>query len=412
VKLLFIVHQFMPEYTTGTEAVAYRLAKAAQRSGHAVTVLTCSTESGSLWRGETPGGLRWTSVHGVPVYALPVAFVSDPYGFSPGADAAARLIFFEFLAAGQFDLVHVIHAMRMLDAVSVIKELGTPYVVTLTDFFTICYRINHIRASGEVCCGSFGGEACEASCRIDNVKIDERQRRLLAVLTSATERIACSEYVKEQFQRECPNLAFRVIPHGIDLLKFSPREFTIDRDGIVFGFLGTLSEVKGIDILVEAFLDADVVNSKLLIVGPVHGNVDVELRIMSACEKDNRITFKGPVSADEVPNVLSEIDIMCVPSQVPETFSLTLHEAFAAGLPALVSDLGHIGEVLRATGCGLALPPTSLRAWSDAIKAVASNRDQLRFWQTKIPCPMRIEEEAFFYDQIYRRSMMRSIGAR
>ena len=152
----------MPEYTTGTELVAFRLAKAAQRSGHAVTVLTCSTESALLWRGATPEGLRWTSVSGVPVYALPAALVSDPYGFAPGVDVKAKDIFSKFIENGEFELVHIMHLLRMLDAVSIIKEIGIPYIVTLTDFFTICYRINHIRASGVLCEGSSGGEACQA----------------------------------------------------------------------------------------------------------------------------------------------------------------------------------------------------------------------------------------------------------
>ena len=404
-RLLYIVHQFMPEYATGTEVVAFRLAKAAQRSGHSVTVLTCSTKLALLWRGATPEGLRWTSVSGVPVYALPAALVSDPYGFAPGVDVKARDIFSKFIESGDFELVHVMHLLRMLDAVAIIKQIGIPYIVTLTDFFTICYRINHVRVSGVLCDGSSGGEACQAaSCKIANVRIDERQQRLRKILAGAIERIACSRFVKEQFERECPNLAFRVIPHGIDLLKFSPRDCKDDKDEIVFGFLGTVSEAKGIDILVNAFLDADVVNGKLVIVGPVHGSRDVETRIISACKADRRITLKGPVSAEEVPSVLSGFDVLCVPSQVPETFSLVLHEAFAAGLPAIVSDLGHIAEVVRANGCGLVATATSIPAWSDAIESVAANRNQLRLWQTKIPCPLRIEEEAFFYDQIYRRN--------
>jgi glycosyltransferase involved in cell wall biosynthesis len=403
-KILYIVHQFMPEYTTGTELVAFRLAKAAQRIGHAVTILTCSTESALLWRGVTPEGLRWTSISGVPVYALPATLVSDPYGFAPGVDVKARDVFAKFLENSEFELVHIMHLLRMLDAVTIIRRIGVPYIITLTDFFSVCYRINHIRVSGELCEGSSGGEACQAACTIANVRIDERQRRLREILASASERIACSEFVKEQFERECPNLAFRVIPHGIDLLKFSPRDFNDDTDETVFGFLGTLSEAKGIDILVSAFLDADVVNGKLVIVGPFHGSRDVEARIISACEINRRITLKGPVSVEEVPSVLSGFDVLCIPSQVPETFSLVLHEAFAAGLPAIVSDLGHIAEVVRANGCGLIARATSIRAWSDAIKSVASNRDQLRLWQTKIPGPLRIEEEAFFYDQIYRRN--------
>ena len=74
-------------------------------------------------------------------------------------------------------------------------------------------------------------------------------------------------------------------------------------------------------------------------------------------------------------------------------------EAFAAGFPAIVSDLRQIAEVIRANGCGLVAPAISIPAWSDAIKSVAANRNQLRLWKTKSPA---LFEEAFFYDQIYR----------
>jgi glycosyltransferase involved in cell wall biosynthesis len=403
-KLLYIVNQFVRECATGTEALTFRLAKAAQRSGHAVTVLTCSTDSDSHWRGTTPEGLRWASASGVPVYALPAALVSDPYGFAPGIDVTAKDIFCRFVANGGFDLAHVIHSLRMLDAVEIVRGLGIPYIVTLTDFFAVCYRINYIRASGTPCGGSSGGGACQVLCKVADVNIVKRQRRLRAVLASATERIACSQFVKNRFEQECPDLTFRVIPHGIDLLRFTGVEVNRDVTKIVFGYCGTMSEAKGIDILVNAFLEADVVDGKLVIVGVVHGNHDVESRVKSASKNDGRITFKGPVSVQEVPGALSDFDILCLPSQVPETFSLALHEAFAIGLPAIVSDLGHIAEVVRANACGLVAPATSIPAWSAAIKNVAANRGQLRLWQTKVPCPLRIEEEAFFYDQLYRSS--------
>ena len=404
-RLLYIVNQFVPQYATGIEAVTLRLAKAAQRSGHAVTVLTCSTDSDLHWRGTTPEGLRWTSVSGVPAYALPEALVFDPYGFAPGIDLTAKDIFRKFVAKGGFELAHVMHSLRMLDAVGIVRELGIPYIVTLTDFFTVCYRINYVRASGTPCDGSSGGEACQALCNIVNVNIVKRQRRLREVLATATERSVCSQFLKDRFERECPNLAFHLIPHGIDLLKFARREVTREATDIVFGYYGNISETSGIDLLVNAFLDADVVNGNLVIVWPADGDPTVKARIMSASKKDRRITLRSSVDIEEAPTALSGFDILCVPSQVPETFSLSLHEAFAVGLPAIVSDLGHIADVVRTNGCGLVAPATSLPAWSAAIKNVAANRGQLQLWQTKIPCPLRIEEEAFFYDQLYQRSV-------
>lgn len=149
-RILFIVHQFMPEFATGTETVAFNLAKALQRSGHYVTVLTCALGERSMWGVHADDELWSTSVDGVPVYAFPFAHVLDPFGFlgagNPQIEARVR----GFLATHKFDVVHVMHSMRMLDAIKVLTEFDLPYITTLTDFFPMCHRINLIRTTGEL----------------------------------------------------------------------------------------------------------------------------------------------------------------------------------------------------------------------------------------------------------------------
>jgi glycosyltransferase involved in cell wall biosynthesis len=100
--------------------------------------------------------------------------------------------------------------------------------------------------------------------------------------------------------------------------------------------------------------------------------------------------------------VIRSLDVLCLPSRVPETFSLVLHKACAAGVPSLVSDLGAPGEFVGKGGFGRVIPVDDIDAWADAIIDVAADSSVLRNWRANLPLPLRVEEEGFFYDSLYR----------
>jgi glycosyltransferase involved in cell wall biosynthesis len=410
-RILYIVHQFLPECATGTEVVTLGLAKAAQRAGHRVEVLTCSVGDAALWREVTPDGMRHSSVNGIPVHGLPAALVSDPHGFAPGTDAAARQIFDRFLDERPFDLVHVTHSLRMLDAVAAVRARQIPYLVTLTDFFLICHRFSLWRLNGARCSGPAGGTACEAHCVAGPATPEALARRkhvLRGILHEAREVVACSPFVADAFRREEPSLPLRVIGHGIDLLRFAPRAPRRKEEPLVFGMLGTISPEKGASVLARAFAEAKPAGARLELVGPWNGNPEVEREMHALAATSKAIHLAGPVPARDVPATLARFDVLCVPSVVPETFCLALHEGFATGLPALVSDLGNQAAVVGQAGCGRVIPAGDVSAWAEAIGSVAADPAQLESWRSRIPLPMRIEEETFLYGQLYQRCVARS----
>jgi hypothetical protein len=59
-----------------------------------------------------------------------------------------------------------------------------------------------------------------------------------------------------------------------------------------------------------------------------------------------------------VPQLIAQLkpDLAFLPSIWPETWCFTLGEAWAAGLRAVVFELGAQGERMRALGRGMALP--------------------------------------------------------
>jgi glycosyltransferase involved in cell wall biosynthesis len=402
-RILYIVHQFLPEFATGTERVTMNIARTQQRNGHSVDVLTCSMRGPSYWHGEERG-LRLAAVEGLRIFALPRELFGNATEFGMDSSAKAASIISKFFNRNTYDVVHVMHPMRMLDAIDIIASRAIPYIITLTDFFALCWRINLKRLDASFCDGPKGGRACNSLC-VDHLathdRLASRLHRLTAVMSNATDIVACSDFVAEVFRREYPDLTIRVRGHGVELPLYEPAMRRNNQNSIVFGYIGTLSEAKGIHVLIEAFKYAEV-EARLEIVGSSYGNDEFLARLHALSGPGVRI--HDAIEHRDIPRALKSYDIFCLPSLVPETFSLALHEGFAAGLPALVSDTGWPAREVETAACGKTVPVGDVKAWSEAIRDIVRHPDMLGQWQNNIPLQARIEEESFFYDQLYRRA--------
>jgi len=405
-RILFVVHQFLPEFASGTETAVFHVAKTSQRAGHRVAVLTCALGEPSRWSDAPAGGLWSTSVHGIPVHAIPRSMMTDPHALQPAVDVAAADLVRAFLAGNRFDVVHVAHAMRMGSAIEAVREAGIPYVVSLTDFFPLCHAVNLMRRDGTACDGPHGGRACAAHCPTGS---EPRARfgRFRRLLADAGARIVCSDFTRRQYVRSFPDLGFETILHGIDMLRAcaSPGGAQRPGTGLRFGFLGTISAMKGAGMLAEAFAAAAIPDASLEIVGPVDADPATVSVVTAVAGRCPAVTLRGPVTSDEVFDVLSRFDVLCLPSQVPETFSQVLHQAFACGVPALVSDLGAPPEIVGRHRCGWSVPFSDAGAWTQALRRLAADADEVERARSAVPLPMRIEEEAFFLEQLYRRAL-------
>lgn len=412
-RILYILHQFYPEFSGGTERVALNLARSAQRAGHSVRVLACGVKPGHVLgrpSAELKGALEYV-YQGVSVLLLPHSKLPVAGDFSFEVNQEAVELLAEWMKVARFDVAHVLHSMRMGSAILAAQRCALPYVITLTDFFAACYRINLVNMRNEMCSGPRQGDACSRDCLAapwDAGSLSGRYRQASAFLAAAGERVVPSEYVARSFRHSFADLDFRVVPHGIDFLGFSTgtRSVAQGRGGspnITFGYLGSIVRQKGLDTLLNAFAQVPDSRLRLRIIGGFYGDPVYEADIRRLIAADTRVELVGQVPPEDVFEVLSSLDVLCLPSRVPETFSLSLNEAAAANVPALVSDLGAPGERVRSIGGGRAVAPDDVNAWAAAIRDIASYPGQIKTWQSELPLPLRLEEEAFFYESLYRR---------
>jgi glycosyltransferase involved in cell wall biosynthesis len=221
----------------------------------------------------------------------------------------------------------------------------------------------------------------------DNYRTDKRPNRRIMnrILSKITDKIvAVSEDVKEdiiRYDRIDPS-KLQVIPNGIDVERFNPekntsnirKEFPLEEDDIVIGFIGRIVPAKGLEYLLNAlpYLKEEFKSIKLLIIG--EGSLVEKLK--EKAKKNNifdNILFTG-VRRD-IPEILASIDIFVMPSTA-EGLPNSLLEAMAMGKPVVATEVGGIPELIKNGRSGLLVPPKNPEALATAIRDLISN-DQL-----------------------------------
>ena len=108
---------------------------------------------------------------------------------------------------------------------------------------------------------------------------------------------------------------------------------------------------------------------------------------------------------------MAQVDGVVVPSLWYETFSLIAHEAFAAGLPVIASDLGALAEVVRDGVDGLLVPPGDVAAWRAALQRLIDDPHLLSNLRANVVPPMTLEEHVDRLESLYTQLVDRHLQA-
>jgi glycosyltransferase involved in cell wall biosynthesis len=166
-----------------------------------------------------------------------------------------------------------------------------------------------------------------------------------------------------------------VIGLGVDLERFSTPRRNTPRENLApfrLGYVGRIEERKGVAVLLEAVRHLQDVRLDLYGDGPDRARLEAAA---GGDEYGGRVTFQGFVDEGNLPTVYPRFDALAVPSlrteQWVEQFGRVAIEAMAAGVPVIASDDGGLAEVVD--GAGVLVTPGDVGAWTDAIRAAASN---------------------------------------
>lgn len=392
-RILLAAHQFFPEHYAGVEIVTLGLAREFRARGHETFVL--APKRSITGNNIEPGEIEDYEFEGVPVRRVgrPKESVSRPYRLDYENEVMAQRTR-EYMQEVKPDIVHAEHFQGLSTSViPVFKEFDVPLVYTATDFWTFCPVIDLRRHDGIMC---EGPELAHCTRCIASRYPGTRMKAVVDAMPDAALRTAgrLSEtplsnishplrqvgalknrpgHIREKMEQVDRIIVYTrlmrdlLLANGIgnEKIEFSP--YGIDTSHISrapqnrnlppplrIGFIGTLAPHKGCDTLIRAFRSLP---RELEATLDIYGNLKRFQRFVGElrrlAEGDERINFAGPFPRERVGQVLSELDVLVVPSRWYENQPGVIFEGFAAGMPVVATDLGGMSEFVKHEENGL-----------------------------------------------------------
>jgi glycosyltransferase involved in cell wall biosynthesis len=167
------------------------------------------------------------------------------------------------------------------------------------------------------------------------------------------------------------------IPNGLEREWFLPAQRKPGREELRFLYVGRLAREKGIDTLASAFglACARLPSARLQAAGEGPEGEGLARKAELGGWKD-RLDLLGALTRDQVRGAMLGADVFVLPSSF-ESFSYTLLEAMASGLPCIAADTGGNRDLVEPDRTGLLVRREDPSALAEAMMNLAA-RPEMR----------------------------------
>lgn len=359
-RICFINSFYAPDIGGGAELTLQRIAATAAAMGHDVSVI-CTAKERHVVR-ETVDGC---DVRRVPLHNIYSTLSRDlppkpvrllRHWIDRDNKVMGRRVA-EQLADIRPEVVSC-HNLSGLSAATwgAVAGLGIPQVQVLHDLYLLCPPTTMTR----------GGQACVTQCA--ECRLFRRNHPAMSGAVDAA--VGVSRFIIDRFESYgyFPNASLHVIHNGQAIPDPGRREHD-PAAPLTFGFIGSLTPVKGIEWLIEQ-LPADG-SARLRVAGAGSADYMAHLRAKAAGKP---LEFLGHMkNADFYPTV----DVSVVPSIWPDTFPGVAYEASAHHLPVIASNRGGLPEIIRPGVNGLLCDPGDPPSLGQAMQALIADRAEV-----------------------------------
>ncbi len=182
------------------------------------------------------------------------------------------------------------------------------------------------------------------------------------IMTKADKVICVSTAIKEYIQKhyDTPEQKITVIPRGVDLKKFNPKNIDIafmdkfiDKYGLKDSFtvstVGRITQLKDIETFIKAIslLQKDYSSIKGLVVGGAREDKKEYFNSLKNLSKELKanIIFTGSIS--KVAEIYHISDVVVSGSKKPESFGRSVAEALALNTPVIATNHGGVLDIIQ-----------------------------------------------------------------
>ena len=174
------------------------------------------------------------------------------------------------------------------------------------------------------------------------------------------------------FQEAGVRCAIHVVSGGIDASRYQPATEPPDADMI---FVGRLVPIKRVDLLLECvrIVATSRPDVRLVVVGdgPLRHELEDQANRLGI---QSNVHFAGQQS--DMPAWLRRARLFMLTSD-SEGLSLALMEAMLCGLPAIVSDVGDLGDLVQSGANGYLVPGRSAAPFAERVLQVLQDSGEL-----------------------------------
>lgn len=406
-RVLHLVHQYLPRWVGGVEIYTHTVARALNQAGHTAAVFVRENEE---------GGLRHTLYEGVSVYRWLGGRQSEIYRWvATLGDAPTQAAFVRVLAEFQPEVVHIQHLLGLpASIVSILVKRNIPHVMTLHDYNLLCANTKLLtNDTGQSCLGPRAYVNC-ARCGATKAGVRADLRRfapvlapifalraqpLRNVLRRVKHFIAPTEFVRTMHIKQGLSAsAVRVLDYGVEIPD-APSIPVRAEGALRVAFVGSVARLKGVHILVSAFnhLPHD---AELRIAGDLTRQPDYVAEVRAMAHHPN-IHFLSGLDRAATQSLMDWADLLAVPSIWYEVSPLVIHEARARLRPVMVGNLGSLPGLVRNKIDGWCIQPHESSAWAENLQELYHNRVKLISVQAHVRVPKSIAYHVAELEKLY-----------
>ncbi len=442
-RIVLTVHQFLPDYSAGTEILTYETAKELQKQSHNVSVFTGFPTQVALKDEERFDRYTFDDIHVERFHhnSVPMGDQSNVMELEYNNHLFGEY-FRGYLEREIPDVVHFFHLSRLSAiAIDVCDELGIPTVLTPTDFWFICVTSQLRLPNNQPCFGPdrFGVNCLRHVISVNQppkiqaqfnklpdwlvailiicikmgINFDKRYSPLVRALTNRTEflrnRINRVDKVVVPTQVMMAMLTRNgldeqrttFVPFGLNLAYLQNATRPQSSNILRLGYIGTLHEHKGVHVLVEAVKKLVGKPIELKIYGKPNDYPDYTASLRRIIQDDPRVKFCGTFPNHQIGAIFSDLDALVMPSLWYENSPLVIYSAQAARCPVIASNMAGLSEVIEHGKNGLLFETGNASELAMTIETLLENRELLQKLSDNAKKPLSIQEYATKLSEIY-----------
>jgi len=350
-----------PPHCGGSGWSTYELARGLRERGHSILVVKVVAGDGGVERECIYDGLRVIEYHAWAPNVPGLRNYCKNERLYPRLAARLRAL----IATHSTDVIHGQHVLSAPPSVHAARRAGIPSVVTVRDYWPVCYRSDllHSPTGLSLCPGCSRAAGLQpAPTRIGVLPFGRLLLRKylvanmagkVAAVASADAVIAVSSVIAGDLRARAPELdatRLHVIPNPVNIQSLRRRASAPRPLAEPYAlYVGKLAVNKGTDLLVEVIQQADL-DWPLVIIGDGPDRPKIE----AAARKSGRdVRFLGWIDQEQTTVWLAHAGMLIFPSRGPESLSRVLIEASALGVAIAAMQTGGTGEIVEDEITGL-----------------------------------------------------------